>query len=845
MSGVPRTAEFERVLAEGTVRAVAAAGGYGGGVYLSSRSGRSLVLAAVAGVPRSLLRATWRVPVAGPFPVAEAYRSGRSIHLDDADETMRRFPQLAIALPYPFASVYTPVTADGETVGVLVVLRAAVPRRVLASPARRRVRGAANRLGTALAGLREQGVSVRWEAEPISVQLPVTAARPARVGQFDWYPETGVFAADDECCAILGQDRASFGGTVAALAARVVPEDLYALRAAAREAVESGAVSVRRLRVLGPQDRPCLVELRARPAGPESGGPGPGRYMVGALVDLGSGVTAAEAAERLPDGLFSLDQDGRLTYANHRAEALLGADRSGLVGRHPWDVLPWLSDPSYEDRYRAAMLSQEPTSFLVRRAEGHWLAFTLYPDVHGLTGRVVPVEPPPGEHGDAGGRPDRCGRGGRGGPGEHRGPGGPAGPAEEGPAAGGLPAAVARPGALYRVLQMASALTEAVTVRQVCEVVTDQLLPAFAGQELALYTVRDRHMHLAWQRGYPEGFLDPFEGVSLHARLPGVQALTSGSPIFFESERHLTSAYPGIPVDLMRSWAFLPLIASGRPVGSCILGFDRPRTFTAEERSVLTALGGLIAQALERARLYDAESAVARGLQEALLPHRLPAVAGVETAGCYLPGTQGMDIGGDWYDVVETAHGVAVVIGDVEGHSVAAAAVMGQLRSAVRAFATGGQSPDGVMACTNRLLADLDAGLFATCCYVQLDPATGRAQAVRAGHLPPLLRHADGRTEVLDVPGGVLLGVDPEARYPVAELLLPPGSVLALYTDGLVEQPGADVGQGIDRLRSALAHTRAPSLADVAERLVREARQSPDRLDDIALLLTGRPAAGG
>lgn len=817
MNADPHTDAFERLLAEGTVRAVRAAGGYGGGIYLPSHTGRSLVLAVVAGVSRSLLRATWRVPVAGPFPVAEAYRTGRSIQLGDAGETMRRFPQLAIVLPYPFASVYAPVSDGTRTVGVLVVLRATTPGRVLTASVRRRLRGAANRTGTGLAALAARGTPIQWDTEPLSARLPTAPVHPVRVGQFDWYLSTGVLTADDDCCAILGRDRHTFAGTAEALTSRVLPEDRYELQLATREATGSGRLSAHRLRVLGREDRPYLVELWARAVGS-----GRDRRLVGALVDLGGGIAAAEAAERLPDGLFSLDQDGRLSYANRRAEALMGVDSAELQGRHPWDVLPWLSDPMYEDCYRAAMLSQEPTSFLVRRRAGHWLAVTLYPDVQGLTGRMVPVEPPEEE-------------------------------AEEessvlmapadAPAPAGPSAVPPRPGAVYRVLQMAGALTEAVTVRQVCAVVADQLVPSFAGQALALYAVRDHRLRLAWQTGYPEGFLDAFDGVPLHARLPGVEALTSGSPLFFESERHLASAYPGVPAGSMRAWAFLPLIASGHPVGSCVLGFDRPRTFTADERTVLTALGGLIAQALERARLYDAEYAVASGLQQALLPHRLPVIAGVETAGCYLPGTQGMDIGGDWYDVLGTDRGVVAVIGDVEGHSVAAAAVMGQLRSAVRAFATEGQPPDVVMACTNRLLTDLDSGLSATCCYVELDPASGRARAVRAGHLPPLVRQPSGCTEVLDIPGGVLLGVEPEAQYPVAALRLPPGSVLALYTDGLVEQPGRDIGQGIDELRSALAHCGAVTLAETAELLVREARQTPDRLDDIALLLTARPAA--
>jgi serine phosphatase RsbU (regulator of sigma subunit) len=172
---------------------------------------------------------------------------------------------------------------------------------------------------------------------------------------------------------------------------------------------------------------------------------------------------------------------------------------------------------------------------------------------------------------------------------------------------------------------------------------------------------------------------------------------------------------------------------------------------------------------------------------------------------------------------------------------------MGQLRSAVRAFALGDRAPDKVVSGTNRLLIDLDPGQFASCCYIRVDPVTGHARAVRAGHPEPLLRHPDGRTEVIDMPGGVVLGVDPKARYPVTHLRLEPGAVLALYTDGLVERPGADIDEGIGALRTALAQAAAgtgrpggPSLAGVADRLTERARNTPDRPDDIALLLATR-----
>ncbi|MFE0185051.1 PP2C family protein-serine/threonine phosphatase, partial [Streptomyces olivaceus] len=339
----------------------------------------------------------------------------------------------------------------------------------------------------------------------------------------------------------------------------------------------------------------------------------------------------------------------------------------------------------------------------------------------------------------------------------------------------------------------------------------------------------------------------------LQPRPPGDVARPRGRPLFFDSMHDLAAAYPEMAIDAaVGARAFLPLIASGRPVGSCVLGFDRARGFSTEERSVLTALAGLIAHAMEKARRYESETALARGLQGVLLPRRLPAHPLLETAGRYLPGTQGMEVGGDWYDVVVSGDGMALVIGDVQGHGVQAAATMGQLRSAVRAFALGDRPPDEVMGGVNHLLADLDPGLFASCCYIRLDPATGRALAARAGHPPPLLRHPDGRTETLDLPGGVVLGVDPRAAYPLTEFLVEPGAVLALYTDGLVERPGTDIDEGITALRLALGGAGSPAprpgsraLAGVADRLVVSARHTADRRDDIALLLaTRRPGPG-
>ncbi|MFJ9575225.1 SpoIIE family protein phosphatase [Streptomyces sp. NPDC101191] len=797
------------VLAESVLRAVEAAGGYAGGVYLQSGTPGLLRLAVLAGLPGSLFRPWWRMHVNRPFPVAEAHRSGQPVHLGDVEEAMRLFPQLVASLPFPFASLYTPVVGGRDRFGVLVVLRDPTPGVPVDTQDRGHMVHEARRLGVTLAELAAHGTRIEWPGEPVSVQLPSRTGPPVRIGYFDWNLDTGTVTADQGLRDILGETT-PLPWTVEALTARLMPEDTYALWALARQAAGSGGPAARRIRLKGPDGGLHLLEVTARPLDRDRGG----HLLTGSLVDLGTGLVGSDATDRLPRAILAIDRLGRITYVNERTETLLGRPRGTLAGRSLWEALPWFAHPYHEEQLRGALLSDQPIHFLAHPGRGEWLSVSLYPGQDGVTLVLVPEGDP--AEGPSGGL--------------------------TGPDDDGLSSPEGRAAALYRPVALAIALSEAVTARQVSAVVTEELLPAFGGRQLAIYLLSERHLYLAWETGFPPGFLEPFDGVGLGAHVPGVETLTTGRPLFFESMDQLNAAYPGLPLDAHSgARAFLPLIASGRPVGSCILGFDKPRGFDAEERTVLTALAGLIAQALERAQRYDSESALARGLQDALLPHRLPVYEGVETVGRYLPGTQGMDVGGDWYDVIETIPGhLALVIGDVQGHGVAAAATMGQLRSAVRAFALGGLPPEDVVRGTNRLLIDLDPGQFASCCYVALDPRTGVVQAARAGHPQPLLRRADGRTEVVDLAGGVVLGVDDTATYPETRMRLEPGEVLALFTDGLVERPGTDIDEGIERLRRTFAATGAGPLTETADRLIREARQAPDRPDDIALLLAAR-----
>ncbi|MFI6417042.1 SpoIIE family protein phosphatase [Streptomyces sp. NPDC050842] len=825
----PASGALTRVLAEAALRTVEAVGGYAGGVYLRSETPGLLRLAVLVGLPGPLFRPWWRMHTNRPFPVAEVHRSGQAVHLADVDDAMRRFPQLVASLPFPFASLYAPVVAGRERFGVLVVLRAPRPGEGVSARDRARMTSDALRLGESLTSLTTHGTVAEWTGDPVCVQLSSASAPPVRFGSFDWDLDTGTVTMDGGLREILGAGVTS-PCSIEVLTSRLDAEDAYALWAAALQATgEDGRPTVRRIRLKGPDGGLHLLEVsataRQEPAERAGGPPRTGGRLSGTLVDLGTGLVGSDATDRLPRAILAIDRLGRITYLNERTERLLGRPRGALAGRPLWEALPWFGLPFHEEQLRAAMLSDEPVRFLARPERGRWLTVSLHPGRDGVTMVLVPEEDltgPDAAPGSADGA---------------RGPNRPQPATDDDVEGRGDRAA-----ALYRPVALAIALSEAVTARQVSAVVTEELLPAFGGRQLAIYLLSDRRLYLAWETGFPPGFLEPFDGVTLDSRMPGVETLTTGRPLFFESMDQLRLAYPELPLDTHTgARAFLPLIASGRPVGSCILGFDRPRTFSAEERTVLTALAGLIAQALSRAQRYDTESAVARGLQDALLPHRLPVRAGVETVGRYLPGTEGMDVGGDWYDVIETGHDrLALVIGDVQGHGVAAAATMGQLRSAVRAFALGGHRPQDVMRGTNRLLIDLDPGQFASCCYVLLDPGTGEARAVRAGHPQPLLLSPGGTTRLVELAGGVVLGVDDRASYPVTRLRLAPGDVLALFTDGLVERPGTDIDEGIERLRRALASTGSMALPEAADRLIREARQATARPDDIALLLAAR-----
>ncbi|MFE7134881.1 SpoIIE family protein phosphatase [Streptomyces sp. NPDC057638] len=519
-------------------------------------------------------------------------------------------------------------------------------------------------------------------------------------------------------------------------------------------------------------------------------------------------IEAVRMLSRLPEGYCALDVDARVTYASPAAADLIGVPVSQLVGARLWTAVPWLDDPVHEDRYRAAMVSQRVTRFTALRPPRDWLAFRLHPGRDGVSVRIAPDD----RAGDTPGRPST-------------------GQERTGPA---------RLVTISHILKLASALTEAVTVSDVIERVSDEIMPALESSALVFLAPENRRVRVLGHRGYPDArVVERFDGVPLTAQIPGAQALATGVPAFFESRAELERVYPArhATPDGMAAWAYLPLVASGRPVGLCVLGYATEHRFATEERAVLTSLGGLIAQALERARLYDTKLRLAQGLQSALLPHTLPVVPGLEVAVRYLAGTEDMDIGGDFYDLIPGTSLTAAAIGDVQGHNATAAGLMGQVRTAVRAYTAVAPTPGEVIARTNKLLIDLDADLLASCVYLHLDLPAHRVRMARAGHPQPLLRDPGGRVHVLRLPGGPLLGVDRASVYPTTEVPLRPGSVLLLYTDGLIEMPGVDPDESVAALADRLARAGGGSLESLADALLDVPPGPGRRGDDTALLL--------
>ncbi|MDQ0812289.1 serine phosphatase RsbU (regulator of sigma subunit)/anti-sigma regulatory factor (Ser/Thr protein kinase) [Streptomyces sp. B3I7] len=422
------------------------------------------------------------------------------------------------------------------------------------------------------------------------------------------------------------------------------------------------------------------------------------------------------------------------------------------------------------------------------------------------------------------------------------------------------------------LLDAGRALAEARSTQEVLRVAAGLSMPGFTPDGQAVFGMEGDHLTVVGHHGQDPGEEGPFVDMPLSTDYPAAEVIRTGRAVYLSSPAEYKARYPASWSLAARfgrqSWAFLPLTVAGSSMGAWMAAFTYPVAFTPDERSVLTTVARMLAQALSRAVAAESERELTEGLQRSMLPRLGPQIPGMRIAARYVPTGGGLQVGGDWYDMIPLPGGgnrFALVIGDVQGHDVRAAGLMGQLRIALRAYASEGHRPDAVLTRASRFLHGMTHGdmthgddgsdpRFATCLYIEVDPSTGMLEIARAGHPDPAVRMADRTVLLRPTSGGLPLGIDPDADYPTTRLVLEPGETLLMCTDGLIETGGHDLDTGWRRLRLIL-EGHDGDLEDLADSLVQGVHGPSShhstgpladrREDDIAVLLLCRTGPGG
>jgi anti-sigma regulatory factor (Ser/Thr protein kinase)/putative methionine-R-sulfoxide reductase with GAF domain len=307
-------------------------------------------------------------------------------------------------------------------------------------------------------------------------------------------------------------------------------------------------------------------------------------------------------------------------------------------------------------------------------------------------------------------------------------------------------------------------------------------------------------------------------------------------PIFIADVDHADVLNPILREKGVRSLLGAPLIVEGRVIGVMHVGTLHPRQFTDHDAALLQLAAGRAAPAIERARLFDAldqEHRSAVALQRSLLPERLPEIAALDVAARYLPSID--EVGGDWYDVIELPGGfVGVAIGDVAGHGVRAAALMGQLRIGLRAYALEGQAPGETLKRLDRLLQSIRGRGMATAAYARFSLETGSLRIASAGHPPPVLVSATGEASLVELTAAPPLGTLPYPTHREVAMSLGPGETILMYTDGLIERRGEPLTAGLERLRAAAGV--AASAEEICQRVIDALVPALGSPDDVAVV---------
>ncbi|WP_420310442.1 SpoIIE family protein phosphatase [Streptomyces sp. YS-B37] len=796
--------EYE-LLRLGIASAVAVLRGLGGMIHRDLTDGGPMLLAAHTGLSDSFVRAWEDVGRGEAVAPARAglNRSFAWMTTHGGGDSYVGTDRLPVGTGLACVPV---LTGDGRTNVLSVLLSAsqepdAEERRVLHAVAHRIEEEVRAARSSAAPGERRDGAFPEIHRGP-------------EFGVWDWDFTNDTMALDESAARILGCDVHTFDGWIGTWQRLVHPEDLQRVLTWADQARRGPSADGVEYRIRQPDGGFRWVTWRNRPRSDGSCGE---TRLNGTVRSATSSRLVRDfighALWQATDGLLTLDGSLRIASASSSAEQLIGLPEE-LSGLRLWEAVPDFRGLGVEEAARRAVADGGPLALDVPwPARRRRLRMRLVPATDGLTVYLSDI---------TGLQPHA---------------------AEQVP----VDAAVGPP--TTPIVALTRALATAVTGHDVVNTVNEYMLPLVGATAAGVWVVEAGRVFLVTVVGARKELVDRVEAVPVEDLPDVAQALLDGVPNFISSPEEFLGRYPAmadiVALSGKQAWAYLPLIVSGRRVGICVITYDRPHMFRREERTLFTALSGLVAQAMERARLYDAEHKRAQELQRGLLPRVLPSVPAVSAAARYLPAGTDMEVGGDWYDVIPlSADRVALVIGDVMGHGLSEAATMGRLRTAVRTLADLEMPPDELFSHLDEMVGGLGEDFYATCLYAVYDPADRRCSVITAGHPPPAVVRPDGTAYFLDLPCNPPLGV---AAPPLdmAEVTLPEGSLLVLYTDGLVESADRGIEQGMARLRQRLGtgYGGTPELDGLCDDLIADMLPDPFRINDDAALLVARTHA--
>ncbi|MFI9604022.1 SpoIIE family protein phosphatase [Streptomyces sp. NPDC052043] len=797
-SGVPESKVFRLALqhAVGELRAL------GGMIHLCGPTS-ALCLASAVGLPPALTRSWEIIDQQSPLAPARALHQGTAVWLPLP-------PSGAADAPGPGTGLAAlPVSGGGRIVGTLTVLTGdrSEPTPEHWDFLRTLVAWAEERMSQA------PKMSESAPTEPDGEQ-PRQGVPGLRVGWWDWNLQTDELIWDAAIMELYGSRPADFTGKIQDWMHILHPDDLAPTLAEAQRAIRDHSVYEAVYRVRRLDGTYGWSRARGMPTYDERGRP---LRMVGVRWESSESPSARDALSRalrqMSDGFLAVDAEWRIIFTNLEAEHALGLSQEELFGRVLWDLPAARRIKGLERRCQKAAAEEKPASFDVRM-----------PD----TGRRYRLRLAPGPVGRALYLTDVTEK-------LHM--------QEERRAAERAASERAA-----QITELTAALAKATTSQDVVNAVAQWVLPAFNAVGLMVQAIEGNRLLGVGAVGYADDFLDLLNSRTTGGTSPSWKVIRSGAAAFLSSPREY-AAYSPDHADLpdiahKQAWAFLPLTASGHTFGVCVVSWDRPHRLSDDERSLLTTISALIAQALERARLCDAERIRSRELQRSLLPTGLPDLPACVTAARYLPAGEGMDVGGDWYDVVPLSSGqVALVVGDVMGHGLPEAAAMGRLRTAVHTLADLELPPDEIMGHLNDIVGDMGEESYVTCLYVLYDSTTQVCSITHSGHPPPALVHPDGTVLFPKLGANPPLGAA-EPPFQTVELTVPEGTLVVLYTDGLVESAKRDIDAGMADLarllRTAHEDGRDADLERLCDTLTAGLLPAEHQAADDAALLVAR-----